>query len=467
MSISLDGDNSGAVPDRARRTRRTRRILPVRGILRGPRPDRVPFLVGTACTVVGVLDIAAGVFPRFRHSRTHTVAEVLPGALGPFAAALAISAGVLLLLLAHGLKRHKRRAWRAAVVLLPAGAAAQFAYRHSVIGVLLPMALLVLLGRHRGEFAALPDPRSRWKALANFVLLGAGSLVIGLIVVSSHPAKVVGDPSVAERLEHVLYGLFGIEGPVDYTGGISSTVGYSLGALGLLTAVTTVYLALRPQHPAARLTADEEQRLRALLARHGGPDRPGHSAPRHDRAVVFSPSGRAAVTYRVVSGVMLADGDPIGDVEAWPGAIERFLDEAGAHSWTPAVTGCSAIGGEVWARESGLDALEPGGEAAVHGPGSSLAGRAVRRMAQRIGQGGCASRARRARDLGDAGPEGTGRAPADRRGPDTARGAPVAPGPAGEPGGGPVPRPSEHLARARTGDHGRPDGLPVTTLSRR
>lgn len=27
---------------------------------------------------------------------------------------------------------------------------------------------------------------------------------------------------------------------------------------------------------------------------------------------------------------MLASGDPIGDVEAWPGAIERFMDEARA-----------------------------------------------------------------------------------------------------------------------------------------
>ena len=91
-----------------------------RRILRGPRPEAVPALIARACTLVGLLDIAAGVFPRFRHSRMHALAEVLPGALGPFAAALSLSAGVLLLLLAHGLRRRKRRAWRAAVVLLPA-----------------------------------------------------------------------------------------------------------------------------------------------------------------------------------------------------------------------------------------------------------------------------------------------------------------------------------------------------------
>lgn len=161
MSSRIDGDKSGQVPKAVRR------------IFRGPQPESVPGLVGTAVMIVGLLDIAAGVFPRFRHSRFHSFTEVLPGSLGPFAAALSISAGVLILLLAHGLKRRKRRAWRAAVVLLPAGAVAQFTYRHSVIGVVIAAVLLALLLRHQSEFKALPDPRSRWKALANFVLMSA------------------------------------------------------------------------------------------------------------------------------------------------------------------------------------------------------------------------------------------------------------------------------------------------------
>src|SRR5581483_12069698 len=108
-----------------------------------------------------------------------------------------------------------------------------------------------------------------------------------------------------------------------------------------------------------------ESRLRALLEKHGGRDSLGHFALRRDKAVVFSPSGKAAVTYRVVSGVMLASGDPIGDVEAWPGAIKVFMEEAQRHAWVPAVMGCSETGGEVWTREAGLDALELGDEAIV------------------------------------------------------------------------------------------------------
>ncbi|MCX4818452.1 phosphatidylglycerol lysyltransferase domain-containing protein [Streptomyces sp. NBC_01142] len=427
MSATIDGDKSGLVPDGVRR------------ILRGPRPESVPALVGTAATLIGLIDIAAGVFPRFRHSRMHSLAEVLPGATGPFAAALSLSAGVLLLLLAHGLKRHKRRAWRAAVVLLPAGAVGQFVYRHSVIGVLLSLALLTLLLRHRREFAALPDPRSRWKALANFVLMGAGSLGLGLVIVSAHPGRVVGSPSLTDRLEHVLFGLFGFEGPVDYAGRVSWTVGYSLGALGLLTAITTIYLAFRPEHPAARLTEDDERRLRDLLTRHGARDSLGHFALRRDKGVVFSPSGKAAVCYRVVSGVMLASGDPIGDVEAWPGAIERFMDEAKAHSWTPAVMGCSETGGEVWTRETGLDALELGDEAVVDVADFSLTGRAmrnVRQMVKRIERNGYETRVRRARDLTDPELEQIRRAAADWRGTDTERGFSMALGRIGDPADG-------------------------------
>ncbi|MFD5210688.1 phosphatidylglycerol lysyltransferase domain-containing protein [Streptomyces anulatus] len=443
MSVTLDGDNSVSVPQRVRR------------LLHGPRPESVPALVGSACTVVGLIDVAAGVFPRFRHSRMHTLAEVLPGALGPFAAALSLSVGMLLLLLAHGLKRHKRRAWRAAVILLPAGAVAQFTYRHSIVGVLVSLALCWLLVRHRDQFRALPDPRSRWRALANFVLLGAGSLGLGLIIVSVHPGRVVGDPSIADRLQHVLYGLFGVEGPVDYAGRTGWTVAYSLGALGLLTAVTTIYLAFRPEHPAARLTEDDESRLRALLERHGGRDSLGHFALRRDKGVVFSPSGKAAVCYRVVSGVMLAGGDPIGDVEAWPGAIERFMDEAQAHSWTPAVMGCSETGGQVWTRETGLTALELGDEAVVDTADFSLAGRAmrnVRQMVKRIERNGYETRVRRARDIGDTELDRIRRAAADWRGTDTERGFSMALGRIGDPADGDCVIATAHLPGSGTED---------------
>ncbi|OPF84516.1 hypothetical protein VT50_0200250 [Streptomyces antioxidans] len=442
MPDSQDAETSGKVPARIRR------------LTRGPRPEAVPSAVGTACTLIGLMDI---VFPRLRHSRVHALAELLPGAVSSLAAAASIVVGLLLLMLAHGLKRRKRRAWVAAVGLLPVGAAAQLLYRHSVIGMVLSLVLMGVLLRYRAEFAALPDPRSRWMALANFVGLGAVSVTVGLLIVRSHPDTIEGRPSLRQQLEHVLWGLFGFEGPVDYRHGADYTVGYSLGALGLLTVATTAYLAFRPEHPAARLTAEDEERLRGLLAAHGRRDSLGHFALRRDKAVVFSPTGKAAVCYRVVSGVMLASGDPVGDVEAWPGAIARFMEEARAHSWTPAVMGCSETGGEVWTRETGLDALELGDEAIVDVADFTLSGRAmrnVRQMVKRIERAGYHTRVRRASELSPEELATIRRAAADWRGTDTERGFSMALGRIGDPADGDAVIATAHKAA----DEGAEDG---------
>ncbi|NEE50632.1 DUF2156 domain-containing protein, partial [Streptomyces sp. SID8455] len=92
---------------------------------------------------------------------------------------------------------------------------------------------------------------------------------------------------------------------------------------------------------------------------------------------VWSPTGKAAVVYRVVGGVSLASGDPIGDPEAWPGAIEPWLAEAREHGWIPAVMGASEEAGTVYARH-GMDALELGDEAIVETADFTLDGRAMR-----------------------------------------------------------------------------------------
>jgi lysylphosphatidylglycerol synthetase-like protein (DUF2156 family) len=66
---------------------------------------------------------------------------------------------------------------------------------------------------------------------------------------------------------------------------------------------------------------------------------------------------------------------PFGDPEAWPGAIEAFLDVADRHAWALAVIGCSERGATVFNRVGGLDALELGDEAVVSVSGFSLQGR--------------------------------------------------------------------------------------------
>jgi lysyl-tRNA synthetase class 2 len=174
------------------------------------------------------------------------------------------------------------------------------------------------------------------------------------------------------------------------------------GALGLFTLLVTIYLFLRPARRRARLTDADAAQIRALLAKQGDRDSLGYFALRDDKNVIWSATGKACVCYRVLSGVMLAAGDPIGDPEAWPGAMAEFLAEADRHAWRPAVMGCSELAAEVWCREGNLTALELGDEAIVNIADFSLSGRAmrnVRQMVNRVAKNGYRAQARRVRDV--------------------------------------------------------------------
>jgi lysyl-tRNA synthetase class 2 len=166
--------------------------------------------------------------------------------------------------------------------------------------------------------------------------------------------------------------------------------------------VATAYLFLRPAEPVAKLSEDDAREIENLLARHGDRDSLGYFALRDDKSVIWSPTGKSCVCYRVVSGVMLASGDPIGDPEAWPGAVHAFLDEAARHAWVPAVMGCSELAAEIWCREGELTALELGDEAVVEVADFTLQGRAmrnVRQMAARVCRQGYVAEIRRVSEV--------------------------------------------------------------------
>lgn len=398
----------------------------------------LPGAVGYTCLLIGLVDIACAVFPKLRGTKMQWLAGQLPGGTTTLAAAGTLMVGLLLVMLAHALRRRKRRAWRAVCVLLPIGAGLHLLRWHQIGPAVISLVLFVVMLVHHREFYAKADPRTRWRAGAAFVLLAAVSVGLGLLIVGVRHGAEVNTPGLAERLQHVLYGLVGFEGPVDYRSErVAWYVGYSLGALGLITAGTTAYLALRPEKPEPELTAEDEVKVRQLLERHGERDSLGYFALRRDKSVLFSPTGKAAISYRVVSGVMLASGDPVGDPEAWPGAIKVFMAEARAHAWVPAVMGCSEQGGEIWTREAGLDAIELGDEAIVDTGAFSLSGRAmrnVRQMVKRIERNGYSCQVRRVGDLTLEEKRRIADAAARWRGTDTERGFSMALGRFGDQG---------------------------------
>jgi lysyl-tRNA synthetase class 2 len=113
------------------------------------------------------------------------------------------------------------------------------------------------------------------------------------------------------------------------------------------------------------------------------------------------------------------------------------MAEAREHAWVPAVMGCSELGGEIWTREAGLDALELGDEAIVDTADFSLSGRAmrnVRQMVKRIERNGYSCRVRRVGELTVEEKYRIADAAARWRGTDTERGFSMALGRFGDPG---------------------------------
>jgi len=174
-----------------------------------------------------------------------------------------------------------------------------------------------------------------------------------------------------------------------------------LGATAVATGA--LYALFRGVRSRRLRTDDEELRVRKLLAEHGDDDSLGYFATRRDKSVVFSPNGRAAVTYRVLGGTSVASADPIGDPEAWPDAVHAWLDETRTYGWTPGVLGASERGAKAYT-DAGLRALEIGDEAVLDVREFSLAGperRSVRQAVKRIQRAGYTSQVRRHSEIPD------------------------------------------------------------------
>ena len=407
----------------------------------GRRRAWIPGIASLLCLVIGLSDVLA-IFKPAWHARLHNVNAFVPGTLTNVTRSADVIIGLMLVLLAHGLRRRKRRAWQAVLALLVFDIVIHFLHfprdprpYSAVVAIVL---LAVLLFFHE-DFYALGDPRTRgWNAWRVFGILAVADLAIGLGYLAMGPLD--GSYSFPERVQDVVYELVGVYGPVQWASDGRGDLYHLLtSALGLFTLVVTVYLFLRPAQPRARLGAADATRIRELLARQGDRDSLGYFALRNDKNVIWSPSGKSCVCYRVVSGVMLASGDPIGDPEAWPGAIAEFLTVAARHAWRPAVMGCSELGAEVWCREGDLTALELGDEAIVNVAEFSLSGRSmrnVRQMVNRVAKAGYVAEIRRVGDIPRAELDRVIKVTDSWRGSSTERGFSMALGRIGGPGDG-------------------------------
>jgi lysyl-tRNA synthetase class 2 len=351
-----------------------------------PRLARPPLSRRTIARLVqaaGLFDVVTAIAPP-RHGRMTMLMEFVPAA-GILSARTATAlAGLLLVYLGAGLRRGKRRAWQVSAALAAASIVLHLAKGLDFDAALVAAALLVTLLVTRGRFTAVADPRHPWRALTALAGFAAAGFVLGFLEIAIRANRLIGTPGVADWAKESALGLIGLDGPVQFRFQLGAdAVSYTTGACGLLAVGVAVVVLLQPGAHRQQRSGTDDDRLRELLRRYGAADSLGYFALRSDKSLIWAPNEAAVVAYRVVNGVSLAAGDPIGPESAWPEAIGAWLADAERHGWTPAVLGCGNAGGRAY-RRAGLDVVELGDEAVVDAAAFSLQGRPMRGVRQAV-----------------------------------------------------------------------------------
>ncbi len=306
-------------------------------------------MLGLGAAAAGVIGIVSALTPEFA-DRFDLVGGVLPPGFPEIARVSALAFGIVLIWLSRSLARRRYRAWKLAVALVVASAVAHMAKGLDFEEATGSLVLLAALWYWRREFWVRGDPATRWPLAQAVAGLAWVSLLVWL--------RLTDHVRFSERIEEALL------------------------AIGGVLALRALYLWFRPhvyrggQSPAQREAAEE-------IVREEGRDSLCYFALRRDKSWFFSPSGHSFLAFKVVQGVALVSGEPIGEPEELPGLFADFLREAHTRGWRVAVVGASESTLELY-RRLGLRSLYIGDEAIVRPGEFSLEGRAIRKVRQSV-----------------------------------------------------------------------------------
>jgi len=348
--------------------------------------ERAPRIIGRAAYIVGIIDILANVLRPFKAS-AEKIDTYLPLIANSTAFATAVFTGVILIIVARGLIRRKRRAWGLTVAILIINLVSDlFRSRSHPLQLSIVAALLIALLLFRKEFYAVSDPTTKFQPIRAFLIGLIAVIVAGVFILYfRHSGQIVGNPSFGNILLTVVEGLIGVTGPVEFTSeAISNTFDITLLLFGISTLIIPLWLFFRRVEKIKTMNAEDLEIIKKLIKHDEEQDSLGYFATRKDKSVVWSSNKKAGIAYRVEGGVMLASGDPFGEFSLWPEVIENFLQIAKEHAWTPAVMGAGDRGGEVWVEKAGMLAIEIGDEAIINVADFSLEGRPISNVRQMV-----------------------------------------------------------------------------------
>ena len=316
-------------------------------------------------------------------SRLLAVETYLPLGAAKSAAALTALAGILMIMVARGLRRGQRRAWTVAVVVVAATSIAHLIRAGSLVSPLLAVAILTLLLVERPHFLATTDRTTARAALPRLALI---AIVVVLaaslgLEASSGRHHLPGFFTVVLACAERLVGITTIAVPDR----IGDFINPTLTTVGVALIVSALYLVTRPvvDRRLSSTTSTRERRLaelraREIVRRHGRGTL-DYFALRDDKQFYFFRD--SLVAYAVYGGVALVSPDPIGPEAERPEAFSAFRAFAESRGWTIAVMGAGAEWLSIY-HAAGLHSLYIGDEAIVDCQTFSLEGGKMKGLRQ-------------------------------------------------------------------------------------
>jgi lysyl-tRNA synthetase, class II len=350
-----------------------------------PAPRAQPFarrrlrLLAFAVTATGLINVLSALTPLMR-DRLEVVGEAFTPEVAHLARGATALLGVALILLSRGILRHRRLAYRTALVLLAVSAFTHVLKGLDIEEAVVSLGVAVLLLRSSSLFDA-PTPPHRWRtAIVMVITIIPVAFVYGVVGFAVRHDRVRPEFTFVGAVQETAARLVGLTGPLAVNGGFGRWFPASITVLGFVALIAIAVAVLAPVTEAAVAPAIERERIRRLANRADG-DTLDPFALRHDKRYITSADGRAAVAYRYVNGAGLASGDPVGDPASFGDAIARFLDRCRACGWRPAVIGARADRVPFY-EAAGLRARYLGDEAVIDVDEFTLDGRRMRPVRQ-------------------------------------------------------------------------------------
>jgi phosphatidylglycerol lysyltransferase len=295
-------------------------------------------VIALAVAAMGVMDLLSALLSH-PPERLVALLHLVPTEVLDTSRTFTLLAGALLLVTAWGLRRGKRRAFVAALLLCAVSVPVNLLKAIDFEEATVAAALMFLLGmsgeafrvKSRAPSLAALRSRAAWAVLALVVYAVAGSWVI---------KNTYGiQPSLGRAFLNAAYNLFGIGRavviePHRLPAAQHRIVVWYLRSLPVASLTLVLGLAIAALRPAThrRRHRSEAERVAELL-RTFGASTVSSFALADDSDYFFSPNRRAVIAYRYESDTLLAIGDPIGPPEELPTLLQGFEQFCAERDW--------------------------------------------------------------------------------------------------------------------------------------